>query len=433
MVAVTVRSEPGEPAPGRPAAAADAPETPESAALANSSALSGCTDEVTPEGEDDTGLNLKAITAKVERLRELRFAGEPDIELLPVSELDRRLAKEVAEDYRPADSVDEERALKLVGAIPPGADLYELRTGGLEGQVAGLYLPETKELLVAEGESPGAFERIALAHELEHALTDERLGIPLPDEADPAVTDPLIAGQALVEGSASLLMEFYAVKHIGLGDLLDLGGSADIAQTSQDLARQPYFLQRELLWAYTDGARFACALYRRGGWKAVDRAYADPPAATDQILFPERYGETPEDPPDPGTLPAPWEKLVSSDLGAAELLWLFEAPGGDPERALADPLGSVSAWAGGDAVLWADGPRSALGISLAERTEAPALCAAVAGWYAATRPDDPRRTPEGDERLVVESPKQAAVLRCPPGGVRLGIAPDLELARRLAG
>ena len=433
MATVTLRSEPDEPEPDPPPARASDSDTPESAALANSSALSGCTDEVTPEGADDTGLDLKAITGKVERLRELRFSGEPDIELLPVEELDRRLAKEVAEDYRPADSVDEERALKLVGAIPRGADLYELRTGGLEGQVAGLYLPETKELLVAEGEDPGAFERIALAHELEHALTDDRLEIPLPDEAEPAAADPLIASQALVEGSASLLMEFYAVKHIGLGDLLDLGGSADIAQSSQDLARQPYFLQRELLWAYTDGARFVCRLYKRGGWKAVDRAYADPPAATDQIMFPERYGETPEDPTDPGALPAPWERRAASDLGAAELLWLFEAPGGDPDRALPDPRSSVSAWAGGDAVLWADGERSALGISLAERTGAPALCAATAGWYAGTRPDDPRRPPQDDERLVVDGPRQSAVLRCPPGEVRLGIAPDLRLARRLAG
>ena len=429
MTAVTLRSEPDEPdPPDPPSVAAD---TPESAALANSSALSGCTDEVSPGGEDDVGLDLEAITAKVERLRELRFKGEPEIKLLPADKLDERLAKIVAKEYRPSDAADEERALKLIGAIPPDADLYDLRVSGLEGQAAGLYLPETKELLVAEGEDAGAFERIALAHELEHALTDARLGIPLPDEVDPAVADSLIAAQALVEGSASLLMEFYAVKHIALGDLLDLGGSADIAQSSESLAEQPYHLQRELLWAYTDGARFACALYRRGGWRAVDRAYADPPAATDQIIFPERYGETPEDPTDPGALSAPWERRASSDLGAAELLWLFEAPGGDPDRALPDPRGSVSAWAGGDAVLWADGPRSALGISLAERTEAPALCAAVAGWYSATRPNDPRRPPQADERLVIEGSDQAAVLRCPPGNVRLGIAPSVKLARRL--
>ena len=191
MAVVVARSEPDQPEPpDRPSTPA---ETPESAALANSSALSGCTDEATPEGADDTGLDLEAITANVERLRELRFAGEPDIELLPAEELDARLAKEVGEEYRPADAVDEERALKLVGAIPPGADLYELRTGGLEGQVAGLYLPETKELLVAEGEDPGAFERIALAHELEHALTDEQPRDPASRRRRPRGADPLIA------------------------------------------------------------------------------------------------------------------------------------------------------------------------------------------------------------------------------------------------
>ena len=430
MALVVAESEPPADEPDAPVKA-KSEET--RAALAASGGLNGCINEVTPAGEDDEGLDIEAITEKVERLRELRFADEPDVELLPVEELDERIGELVREELRPSDVLIEERILKLLGAIPPDADLFELYTAGLEGQVAGVYLPETKELLVAEGEEVGALERITLAHELEHALADERLGIPFEQKIDPAHADSELAELALVEGDATVLMERYAVKHVALGDLLAAGDPASFAQQDADLGKLPYHLQRELLWPYSDGAGFVCALYRRGGWGAVNRAYDQPPTATDQVIFPERYGEEPVDSSDPGDLPAPWTKQLPRQLGAAPLMWLFEAPGGDADRALPDPRGAVSSWAGGEAVLWTDDGRSALGVALAERAGARTLCAAVAGWYAFAHPDEPRRDPGAGEELVVEAPGQAAVLSCPPGEVRLGIAPELALARRLAG
>jgi hypothetical protein len=432
MATLTARSEPGtgldEPEP----AAASESVGASSDALSASSAGSGCTDVVSPSGEDDEGLDVEAIAENVERLRGLRFSGEPDVELVPVEELDRRVTEATREQVPPMVVADEGRVLELLGAIGADADLYELYTEGLEGQVAGIYLPESREMLVARGADPGVLERITVAHELEHALADDRLGLPFGEGLDVERQDAQAAAHALVEGDATMLMELYAVRHVGLGDLLDLGGAGSFAESEADLEELPYHLQRELLWPYSDGARFVCRLYRRGGWDAVNRAYAEPPAATDQILFPERYGDRPADPPATGRLPAPWRERRTAELGAAPLLWLFEAPGGDPGRALPDPRGAVAAWAGGESTLWADGKRSALGISLVERDPAvPRLCAAVAGWLAATRPDDERLGPRGNERLVVSGPGVASVLSCARGVVRVGIGPNVRTARRL--
>jgi hypothetical protein len=58
----------------------------------------------------------------------------------------------------------------------------------------------------------------------------------------------------------------------------------------------PEILQDELLFPYEQGAVFVQALIADGGWEAVDAAYANPPASTEQILHPEKYlaGEAPE-------------------------------------------------------------------------------------------------------------------------------------------
>ncbi|MFC6726211.1 Hvo_1808 family surface protein, partial [Halobium palmae] len=42
---------------------------------------------------------------------------------------------------------------------------------------------------------------------------------------------------------------------------------------------------------YSDGPAFVYQLYRRGGWSAVNDAYANPPASTEQVIHPEKYPE----------------------------------------------------------------------------------------------------------------------------------------------
>jgi len=57
----------------------------------------------------------------------------------------------------------------------------------------------------------------------------------------------------------------------------------------------------------------------------------------------------------------------------------------------------------------------------------------VAGWYSAAFPDASRLSPARGESLALDGDVQDAVLRCPRGGARLGIGPDLRSARRLTG
>ena len=199
--------------------------------------------------------------------------------------------------------------------------------------MVGLYLPGPGELLVARSGEAGALEAITLAHELEHALADDALGLPIPRGGKPSDSDADLAAQALVEGDATLTMELYALRYVDLGEQLSLSG---VAGAGDDLEELPDFFQRQLLYPYAAGFAYVCGLYAEGGWEAVDDAYRNPPASTAELLDPGLRPRELTEPPPGGRLAKPWRSTLRSDVGAAELSWLFAAPGrgrdGGPAR-----------------------------------------------------------------------------------------------------
>jgi hypothetical protein len=60
---------------------------------------------------------------------------------------------------------------------------------------------------------------------------------------------------------------------------------------SEVLDASPLFIQEMEMFPYESGLEFVMELHDRGGWEAVDAAYADPPVSTEQILHPERYAD----------------------------------------------------------------------------------------------------------------------------------------------
>jgi hypothetical protein len=386
--------------------------------------LEGLTEEA-PETQEKL---VDVVADRMEELRELEFDEPVDPEFLDDRELQERVRELLAEDYSREEADRDGRALKALGALPADADLYALAEELLAGQVAGLYEPSSGTLLVESGDDPGALEELTLAHELEHALADQTLDLPVPDEPDPARADADLAGLAVIEGDATVASEVYGAAHIGPLDALStLGDLGSVVDSQRQLAALPPYLRNELLFPYVSGLKFVCGLYEEGGWDAVDAAYERPPAATAQILFPERYGETqPVEPPGPGDLGRPWRGELRTTLGAAQLLWLFEAPGGDPERALEDPMAAVAPWAGSEMTVWSADERTAVGVSLAARPGGgQRLCQSMTQWYAAAFPDARR------QGTTFDGPRQDAVIACRGDNVRLGIAPDVRTAQAL--
>ncbi|MGH9157202.1 MAG: hypothetical protein ACRD1K_15495 [Acidimicrobiales bacterium] len=393
------------------------------------------------EGGDDPGRQVAAIIEAVEELRGLRFTTRPSPVFLSPEQLQARVRRNVDAELSAEAAAADTSALIALGALPPGSDLKALTLQALSDQVAGFYDTRTGELVVGEPDGRGrlsAQARIVLAHELDHALADQALGLPVQDGRPPPGTeDSALARLTLVEGDATLLMQLYGLAHVPLTE--QLSGIAVALEAQEDLARLPPFLQRQLTFPYFQGLNFACRLQGQGGWPTVDAAYRDAPTTSAQVLFPERFAakEAAVDAPDPASPGAGWTPSLSQAFGAAPLLWLLEAPGGEVDRALDDPLAAAGDWAGGELRAWSRGDRTAVGLSLVPRPgRAEALCATMAGWYRAAFPADRTVGVGTGEKLAVDGSGQDAVVRCRTGGespvVLVGIGPDLATARAVA-
>lgn len=391
-------------------------------------------EEQDPISADDAAAQVEEITSRVEATRGHRFGKDVSPEFVTGEEVARRIADEVNTEYSADEADADRRILAALGAVPADTDLRALLAGLLAGQVVGFYDTKTEALVVASGDLSAPLDLLTqsiLAHELDHALVDAVFG--LPDEELEGPSDAALALLALVEGDAVLTQERFILGAIQPGEQLGLTADPKIAEALAQLQNFPHVLRAELAFPYNEGALFVCGLYAQGGWPAVDAAYRERPTTSAQILFPQRYAtrEGAVDPRDPGTLGGAWRRARTDTIGAAELLWLFEAPGDDPQAGIDDPFGAAAAWAGGEVHLWTDGPATAVGVALVDRGNGT-LCAAVARWYAAAFPGDRDAERRPGETLARDGQAQDAVLRCGGRDVRLGIAPDLATARALA-
>jgi outer membrane murein-binding lipoprotein Lpp len=380
-----------------------------------------------PELPDDPDALVEALVPQVAEDRELAWTDPVEVDFLTTPELHARLDELLTEDADPALDDAYERLLVGLGAMPAGTDLATVRRQLLDDQVAGFYSPDTGELVVRvpdDGEV-GTLDTITLAHELQHALADQALG--LPDLEALEGSDRILAAQAVVEGDATLFMNQWALANIPVEDQIAAATGEDAARAQAGLDQVPLYLQRELLFPYTAGLDWVCDQWLDGGWHAVDAAYASPPTTTAEIL----YGADANDTVALRALSAPngFEELHTDEFGAAPLLWLFEAPGGDETAALPDPRASASAWAGGEVTIWGDGDDTAVGLVLGDA--AGTLCDDMADWYRAAFPGA-RVDGSGGSRTFTGS-AQSAAMTCDRDMVRVAIAPTAEVARTVVG
>lgn len=388
--------------------------------------LDGPSPEVEVEGDP-----IAVIAEQVAADRDLDFTRPVDVEFHTDDQVAQAVQDDLDKEY-PADQADlDARTLTALGAVPAGTDLRDLVATLLDAEVAGYYNPDTRQLVVRADDPDAALtaaQRVAVAHELQHALADQTLGLP---RHDPGDSDSARAAHAVVEGDATLTMQRYATTALDVMDLLSMATDT-LTGSSEKLDAAPHYLQQELLFPYQQGLTFVCRLYADGGWQRVNQAYANPPTTTAQVLFPDRYGQQATDPRDPDPLPAPWTLARQDTFGAAELLWLLQAPGGDPARATGDPRAAAQAWAGGELTLWTDGPYTAVAVALDQQPGHDGLCASVRQWYAAAFPDSRTTTSRNARHSSHAAPTQDAVVSCTGDEVRIGIAPDMKTAGDLA-
>ena len=232
------------------------------------------------------------IQTQVMNLRGLRALRPVERAVLTPAQLRQTVIEDFFADYSPQESQDDVRVLSMLGLIEPDYDLYELYINLFSEQVAGYYDDDAKQMFIVQSSEFGAPEKLTYAHEYTHALQDQTFdfqgGLQYDDEICEQDTERCAAIQALVEGDASLLEEQWLRTYATQQDLRELIQYVNELDTPYYDAA-PAFLRQDFLFPYTYGLDFVRQLHARGGWAAVDAAYAAVPRSTEQILHPERY------------------------------------------------------------------------------------------------------------------------------------------------
>ena len=178
--------------------------------------------------------------------------------------------------------------------------------------IAGFYVPEDNQVFLVRQEELSAAEQVTLSHEGVHALQHQEFDLTGYDDAD-LNDDERLAYLSLVEGDATLTSLSYLEEYIPMFDRVHMAWVA--AGVSEETERStPDFLHNLRLFPYTYGYSFVQALYDRGGWEEVNKAYQNPPVSSEQIMHPWAYLS-----PDADSQPAKVD--LAGDLEALDPDW----------------------------------------------------------------------------------------------------------------
>jgi hypothetical protein len=381
---------------------------------------------------------VEVIARRVEALRGLRFERLPVPQAVTPAQARREGLQDLDRSYPAARRRADEEVLKLLGLIEPDVDLREVSATIFGEGVAGYYDPRSKRLRTVTGAATGTrvLAEIVLAHELTHALEDQRFGLRV-DRLETG-DDRALAYASLVEGTATELMFRYAERHFSAEEAL--GGL--LATAFQDTGALPGFIQAQLTFPYVGGEALVEELLDRAGgrWDLVDLAHrVRPPASTEQVMHPEAYVGV--------DAPRRVRLRVGEVLGEG---WRRRAAGAWGELRTRELLATAGGGGSADAARGWGGDRYELWRSAGASAGCPAPCtrgdALVMRWRWDTRRDERefaaklhgyvedglRASPSAAGERVWTLRGGAVATARRAGAVTLAFAPDPTTARRLA-
>ncbi len=344
-------------------------------------------DEILRFASQDTGL---PIEHKVKRNLITRESMEKYI--------DKRM-----KDDRDAQRLEQSRlVLMKFGLLPRGYDLKSEFLRLLGEQVAAYYDPKTKSVNLLDWVPPDT-QKPVLAHELTHALQDQKVDLekwelaggnkddrPLPDQQEYVVEEAQAARQAITEGQAMVVLLDYSLAPMGKSvltapEVVD-AMRAEMSDTKDSpvFAAAPMFLRESLMMPYTFGLDFVRTVLTDKGKEAAYGGMLDrPPIDTRQIMQPETYllGQVvpPLTIPDLDKIVAPgYQRFDFGGMGEFDI-YLLARQYGD-----ADPKDFYPHWRGGYyfAAHANNAPKDRIAMLYFSRWDSPQAARAFAKLYA---------------------------------------------------
>ncbi|MDW5264937.1 MULTISPECIES: hypothetical protein [Acidobacteriaceae] len=229
--------------------------------------------------------------------------------LISRDQVNRYLTKKFDEDEGTKRMERSEIVLKKFGLLDRDFHLRPFLLSLLTEQIAGFYDNKTKTVSLLDWIPPDQ-QKPVLAHELTHALQDQKVGLTKWSDVTPENTasnaqednqhiqmdEADTARDAVAEGQAMAVFVDYTLRPTGktLADAPELGDRLqDMASDSSGspvMARAPLLLQESLLFPYTDGLSFEQAiLVKKGAQAAFADVLANPPSSSFEIMNPKAY------------------------------------------------------------------------------------------------------------------------------------------------
>jgi hypothetical protein len=201
------------------------------------------------------------------------------------AEIEQMLLRSLDEESKPEEMRAGELTLKKLGLLPAAFELRPFIVSLLTEQILGYYDPKSRQFYLADWVDVDGVQPV-LAHELTHALQDQHFGLRRFEHWRKGDADAELAAKALVEGDATWLMTLYVLKDPRrvIGMMKSVG-----ATSTAKIDAAPRSLRESIVFPYDQGMAWVRQLHQRGGWKAVDDAYANLPQSTEQIIHPEKY------------------------------------------------------------------------------------------------------------------------------------------------
>lgn len=189
----------------------------------------------------------------------------------------------------------EELTLKMFGLVPEDFSLLKETVDLFGEQVAAYYDSDKKRLFVLDTVSTDLDRRIALVHELAHALADQQHSLLKYMHRNPDTDDASTARQAVMEGQATWLTWAYVASREGgkaeiPPSMLDTLAKAAAGSSQMPVyAQSPLYFRESLIFPYTEGLRFQDAVYRKLGREGFEQVFDRAPLSTQNILHPDTY------------------------------------------------------------------------------------------------------------------------------------------------
>lgn len=353
---------------------------------------------------DEWPSSVAPIARSVERVWGARFDHPVRVRFLS----DRAFRKEVTADD--ADLTKAERRdiaqtrdeLAAFGLVAPDLDLLS-QTNDVSGEGVLAYYDIDKEEIVVRGKRLDVETRVTLAHELTHALQDQRFDLDrLTERAERGSSGAAFALDALTEGDAINIEDRYISK---LSDAdyeeYDRAQSEGYDTFEQDTADVPEIIQVIFDAPYSLGPGLTGVARARGGRRALQALFRRPPTTEAAVL---RAGI--------GTRPAvkvalpkltPGERRIGADgptdFGALTMYSVL-ASRLEPHTALA----AADAWAGDATLTFRREGRTCVRTAFAGRTGRD-LATITDAWqqWAATLPVGTATVDPSDARVTVTS------------------------------